>query len=362
MNKKLSIFFIILTSIFVFSACSNDDDDAPTPKLFETNGAFVINQGNYYSTIAGSIGFYSSKAETFTDSVFYKANGILPVNTLQAGLVFNKKFWAIAYQSNVLFVTDGNLKLKKLLKVNAPRALAASGNYVFVTNYDGYVTRVNASSLTIVDSVKVGPNPEEMAVANGYLYVTNSDGLNYLNGYANGFSVSKINLSTFKVEKKIAVGMNPTKAVADSLGNVFVIAMGNYSTVASKIQKISKEDVVSDFADASIMAVNGTTLYAVNSVTNWSTYQTVSTYFKINTVTGVRTDNLISEGVKHPIALGVNPTDKHLFITSFNDGQWGSDYNSAGYMNEYSQGGSLIKTFATGVNPVQLVFVRSTDF
>lgn len=48
----------------------------------------------------------------------------------------------------------------------------------------------------------------------------NSDGMNYNAGYANGKSVSKIALSTFTEEKKIAVGMNPTKIAADASGNV----------------------------------------------------------------------------------------------------------------------------------------------
>ncbi len=52
--------------------------------------------------------------------------------------------------------------------------------------YDGYVSRISLLSLTIDATLKVGPNPEEMTVANGYLYVGNSDGMNYGADYANG--------------------------------------------------------------------------------------------------------------------------------------------------------------------------------
>lgn len=362
MNKKLFPILLLLACAFSFCACSDDDDsnENKTPEYLRNPTAFVINQGNYYSNIAGSIEVLNGTTSTLTDSAFFNANGILPGNTLQTGLIFNNKFWAIAYQSNVLFVADLELNLKKTVKVEAPRAIAANGNYLYISNYNGYVTRVDASTLTVKDSIKVGPNPEEMAVANGYLYVTNSDGLNYLNNYAEGKSVSKINLSSFKVEKTIEVGLNPTKCVADSLGNVFIVVMGDYGAIPATIQKITQDDRVEDFANATNIAVDGKTLYAINSVTDWNTYQTVNTYFKIDTETGVRTDLLknSSDGVKHPIAIGVNPTNKEFFITSFNDGTYGSDYSGPAYMNEYSKDGSLIKTYTTGINPVAIVFVK----
>ena len=358
MRKKFYLFVFILTCVFSFSACSDDDYDEYAPFTpSESSGAYVMNQGNYYTNIAGSIGYLDYGTEALTDSIFVRQNGVTPGNTLQCGLIYGTHLFAIAYQSNVLFVTNkDDVKLQKTLQVNAPRALAAANGYVFISNYNGYVTRVDAHTLTVKDSVKVGPNPEEMAMANGYLYVTNSDGLNYNAGYANGKSVSKINLSTFKVEKTISVGMNPQKVAADSKGNVFIIAMGDYGSTPAKIQKINAEDKVSDVAEASIMTVRDTLLYAVNSVTDWTTSETVNTYFKYNTVTGEITNNLFAAGVKHPISINVDPVSKNIFLTSFNDGQWGADYSGAGYVNEYTSAGLLLKTYATGVNPVQMVF------
>ena len=73
-------------------------------------------------------------------------------------------------------------------------------------------------------------------------------------------------------------------------------------------------------------------------------------------MTGEITNNLVAAGVKHPISINVDPVSKNIFLTSFNDGQWGADYSGAGYVNEYTSAGLLLKTYATGVNPVQMVF------
>ena len=361
MKKYFSMWAFMLACVFALTACSNDDDTDPYAPFTPTasSGAYVINQGNYYALLDGSIGYLDYGTKTFTDSIFRAQNsGMSPGSTLQSGVIYGDYFFSIAYASNIMFVSNKNtLKLVKSLNISAPRALITNGGYVFVSDYEGYVIRVDARNLVIKDSVKVGPNPEEMAIANGYLYVVNSDGLNYANSYQNGKSVSKINLSTFKVDKTISVGMNPTKIAADSKGNVFVIAIGNYANIPTKLQKIDANDNVTDsIGQVTSMYIDGTTLYAINSQTNWATYTTVNTYFKMNTETNVITDNLVSVGVKHPIAISVDPVTKYIYITSFNEGQYGADYSGAGYMNEYNASGTLLKTYKTGVNPVGLVF------
>lgn len=355
-KKYLRKIVPVLVATLSLCACNDDDnvvhviDPVLTPP-----GAYVLNQGNYYNSLAGSIGYLDYATKTMTDSVFYASNGILPGNTLQYGMVYGSHFYAIAYESNVLFVCDLNMKMQKMVTISAPRALAAEGGYVYISNYDGHVTKLDTLSMTIVSSVSVGPNPEEMAVANGYIYVVNSDGLNYQNNYANGKSVSKIRLSDFSVVKTISVGLNPTKAVADEEGNVFVIAMGDYSSEPSVIQKIDKEDQVTSVAEASMMTINKDTLYAVKSATSdWVTYQ--NTYFIVNTNTLAVTDNYITDGVEVPIAIAVDPINSHIFVTSHTLGVYGANYSSAGYMKEYDAKGNYLNTYATGVNPVQVVF------
>lgn len=132
--------------------------------------------------------------------------------------------------------------------------------------YTGVVSRIDPSTNTIDKTVAVGPNPEEMVIVNKSLYVTNSDGNNYNAGYANGKSVSKISLSDFVEEKKIAVGLNPTKITADALGNVLVLCMGDYSATPATVWKINAEDEATSMnIPATIMDIKDNSLYVINA-------------------------------------------------------------------------------------------------
>lgn len=358
LRKWVKIIPMFVVCVSLLSACSDDDNSSNEDgKPGKLKGAIVLNQGNFYTHISSSIGTLDMENGVFTDSVFFRKNGIIPGNTLQAGIIYGSHFYAIAYESNVLFVTNAqDLALQQSVAVTAPRALAASDGYLFITNYDGHVTKLDTVSMSVAGSVEVGPNPEEMAVANGYLYVANSDGMNYENGYANGKSVSKIKLSTFTVEKTIPTGLNPVSVKSDSRGNVFVVAMGDYAAVPSKIQRIDTQDNVTDVAEASMMTIQNDTLYALSSETDWSTFENHNKCFKMSTKDLKASEAFITDGVEWPIAIAVHPTENRLYITSDNQGTYGADYNSRGYVCEFALNGTKIARYTTGVHPVQIVF------
>ena len=80
MKFKNFIFNVLVMSvaITVFVAC-DDDNESPRPEGDKMQiDAYVLNQGNTYSSIASSIGCLDYTANTATDSVFYLQNGVLP--------------------------------------------------------------------------------------------------------------------------------------------------------------------------------------------------------------------------------------------------------------------------------------------
>ena len=139
-------------------------------------------------------------------------------------------------------------RLLKSIPTQAPEGVAAQGKYVFVTNNDGFLSRIDTASLAVDLQTAVGPNPAGVLALNNYIYVAISDGYNYNDGYKNGFKVLKVRPNTLGIVSEIRVGMNPTKLYKDDFNHVFVACQGNYGTHAAEIWKINENDEATSFA------------------------------------------------------------------------------------------------------------------
>ncbi len=361
----------------LFYACSDDDNEIETPRDPEEDpssqpetkpeeslptdatGLYVVNAGSLYNNINGSLSFINFAKETATGNVFFDINQRSLGGTPQDAIVYGSKMYIAIYGSNVIEVVDKNTaeSIKQIVPTAAqgegPRDVVAANGKVYISMYDGYVSRIDTTSLTIDATLKVGPNPEEMTIANGYLYVANSDGLNYGADYANGKSVSKIGLKTFTETKRIPVGLNPTKICSTTEGNVYVLAMGNYGDIPATVQKIDQMNVVTDVTQATLMAVKDNTLYLINAPYGIA----ANTYFSIDTKTGKETPNLIDKPVDSPCAIAVDPFTGNIFISSYNMVGGYASYTTDGYLNEYSADGKLMKKYDVGVGPCGLNFL-----
>ncbi len=339
-----------------FTACEDEDEDLGKAK--SNNVAYVLNEGSFHGNNA------SLSSIDFTDSTNYyfqfaAANGRGLGDTGQDAIRYGEKIYIAVYGSNTIEVVDGSsLKSIKTIQTEAgkpgsPRSLAADKGKVYVSLYDGYVAKIDTAKLAIEDSVYVGPNPEEITIANGNLYVAVSDGMNYAANYENGKYVAKVNLDSFKVASKIDVIINPTKITSDKDGNVFVISMGDYATVMSTVQMINKDDSVSVVGNATLMACHENTLYTV-----YAQYGAPSINFvSYNTTTCVKESDAFISGSEdelpaNPVSISVNPKNGNIMIGSY---LTASDYSSNGYVFEYTSGAFKAR-YNAGVGPRKIVY------
>lgn len=364
LKEQLRMLALMLALPMVFVACSDDDDNDPTggAPIVAQKGVFVFDSGNQGKNIDGALSFIDEKTNTATNDVFRTVNARSLGSTVQDGVILGQNLYIAVSESNTIEVVDKNT-LVSVTQIaptaeqgSKPRDIVTDGKYVYVSMYSGHVSRIDASKNVIDKTVKVGPNPEEMAVANGCLYVVNSDGLNWEAGYVNGKSVSKIDLASF-AETKIPVGLNPTKIVADASGNLLVICMGNYSDVPASIWKISSSDAVEDWGKpATIMAVKGNSLYTVYD--SYAGADAVE-YTVYNTLTGsVEKDNFVASPVDSPSGIAVDPDNGNIFITSYTLVGGFASYTTPGYVNEYSADGTFVKKYDVGVGAVCMTFLK----
>lgn len=362
MFKHLKFAAFALLVAVGFTACSDDDENnGPIiDPVEQITGAYVINQGNMYGGVAGSIDMLSLDSMSVTSDVFYSVNNQSLGDTPQAAIRYGSYIYVPVYASNVVWVLNAStLQIVKQIQTDEPEAVCGIGDYVFVANNTGTLTRINTADLTTAVSDSVGPNPAGLAAANGKLYVTISDGYNYSANYANGKKVVAINPETMAVETTYNVGLNPGQIVANTAGELFVVARGNYADVAATVQKIATDGTVTDYAAGSIIAINGNTLYVLDAATDWTTGTVNVTSACYNTTAGTSVTGILpSDNMPEmPNAIDVNPGDGSLFICS-DKGAY--DYDKAGYVYRYSPNAdgtfSFTYRYDVGVHPYSVVF------
>ena len=360
----------------LFVAC--DDDDNPGNGGEETEfraerGIYVFNTGNEGYSINGSLTFIDLAGNSYFSDVFKSANGRELGSTVQDGVVLGENLYIAVSGSNTVEVVDKHTaaSIAQICPTteqgSQPRDIVTDGEYVYVSMFDGYVSRINPATNTIDNTVQVGPNPEEMAVVGDYLYVVNSDGLNYTGGYAGGFSVSKIRLDDFTEEGKIGVGMNPTKLVGHAAsGQLFVGCMGDYMENPASLWVIdTATGTATDLGEpVTLMCLSGNTLYTIYN--NWSGRENML-YVAYDVLTHAVADEafipvLSSQQnpefeynrVDNPAGIVVNPDDGHIFVTSYVDDP-ANAYALPSYVYEYDTDGMVQRSFDVGVGAVNML-------
>lgn len=366
MLKQLKFAAIALLVAVGFTACSDDEPTpAPAPLRGEA-GMYVINQGNSYGNVAGALDFIAQNG-TKTDSVFFKANGQLIGDNPQKPIIYGSKMYVPVYKSNLVWVLDANTAtVIASVQTNLPEAVCASNGHVYISNNDGFVTRIDTTTYTKSAPLAVGPNPYGITAANGKVYVACSDA--YGKDNANS-AIAVIDEATFSKVKSITnEGItDPWEMTADNSGNVYVTT----PYTANKVWKIDANDNVSVLCDGTYIATNSQNrtsratgkqdlLYVIHAVTDWSTYTTTISSSVYNAATGAQLSNNFlqtpantTEYTFAPICMDVNPANGDIYVCSDNGS---NGYAKPGYINVYTSNGAFSKRIATGIHPYGVIF------
>lgn len=359
MHKHLQLAACALL-IFVGLIACDDDEETIKTSTYETTTvdcAYVVNQGNYYSGVAGTLDRLDLEAGTVTSGVFYSANNQSLGDTPQQAIVYGSKIYVPVYASNLVWVLDAySLEILAQVSSASPEAVCGEGAYVFISNNDGYVTRMDTLTFSATEQLAVGPNPCHMTAANSKVYVSISDGYNYTNGYADGKKVVAIDAESFTIAQTFSVGTNPGPIVADEEGNVYVVARGDYYLELPLVQKISTDGTVTDFADGSLLAYHDDTLYVVDYTADYvsNTCEVSAAAYSTTSATLLSNWELDADHLPlMPNAIDVNPVTGDLYICSDNS-PYG--YSENGYVFVYTAEGAYQTTYDVGIHPYGVVF------
>ena len=350
--KFRSLLLAVWCALFLgvgFTSCSDNDDDDEV-----TTGVFILNEGKMNGNNAG-ISVYNPKTHAVTPDIYLAQNDEALGDVGQDMIEYDDYVYVTVYNSSRLVKLDKEGRKVKSLSFSTedgqPRNVVAEDGKLYVTLYSGQVARIDTADLRIEKYVQVGKNPEQIVEEDNKLYVANS-------GWGKDNTVSVIDLRTFEVIKTVEVVVNPNYLV-EAEGFVYVISYGNYGDIPYTLSKINtKTYEVETITTATKMAEHNDVIYLANSVTDWSTYETTTTFFtydarkhKLNPNSFLQDSPQARElATKSVYMIEIDPNNGDIYIGI-------SDYTRNGDVYRFSKKGAFIKEFSTGsLNPNNMVF------
>ena len=381
MKKYLLSLAVMAMGSTLLTSCLGDDSkggDTPT-EIVVTKGAFIINNGNSYQSIDGSLTYLDFSTNTAQQDVYKKVNGESLGGTPNDVMVYGQKVYIVGSDENTIFVIDAKT-MKTLKKVsttdllgdvegNTPRRIAAYKDYVYFTTYGGYVAAIDTISFSLKAKYKVGSYPEGLALGASpssstqpAIYVANSDW-----GKGNG-SISCIDLTSGSVtESKYDKVKNPQE-IAAAGSTLYVLDFGYYDENGTQkdagVYMVSGNNVSLVVPNATGMAAFGYTIYTFNDPWGATTAPTYSIY---NIEYGVSSTLNLYGDSSHPIispaAIAVDPNTGYVYIASRQkDPDTGfPSYAMSGFVNIYNGSGQYVGYFDTGVEPHKIEFSYGTQ-
>lgn len=371
MFKKL-LFFSVVSLVFI--AC--DDDNSPLNPDADLPGSgtalperlYVLCEG-LMGTNQAAIDCYDFSTSSYLRNAYVEAN---PHVVLELGDVGNDlqryggSLWAVINGSQKVEVMDASTLIRRG-QVDIPncRCVAFDGGYAYVTSYAGpvndadgsqrgYVAKVDTATLTVVDTLHVGRQPEGLAVADGKLYVANSGGY-CMPAYENTLSV--IDLADFKCRSTIPVAVNMQHIVVDTRGMLWVSATGNYADVAPSLCRVDPRSGQSTTFPIPVgsMTLQGDSLYIVSNEWDFTLNHGVPASAIVNVERGeIVSRQLVDADILAqtvPYGIAVHPRTHEIFISD------AGDYVSPGTLYCFQRDGQLAWKVRTGQIPGHLLMV-----
>lgn len=360
MKKRTFLFkFVFCTlTLLSFTGCEKNND-IPDEPINNLNGFIFMNSGKSGSNNS-ELSYYSTSTAKIDLDVFKTINGRGLGDTANDMIKYGSKIYIAVYASNTIEVLNMEGKSIKQIKSSGealqPRNMISHDGKIYVSLYDGYVARLDTASLEIETKVKVGRNPEKLAIANNKLYVANSGGMDYNTPIGYDKTVSVIDLPSFTETKKIDVVINPVSVVSDNQGDIYVVSMGNYKDIPNTFQRINTQtDEVSIVTEtqATELVSTGEILYIIHSQydSNWNQVISFISFDAINEK--VISNKFITDGtiIPKPYKIGIEPYTGYIYITN-------SDYKNNGDIYFFDASGKKQYQYSVGLNPVKALFVK----
>jgi YVTN family beta-propeller protein len=225
--KKSLVFAAFAALAIMFASCEKEDDNTiSVTKGAYSTGVFVVNEGT--SGVVSSISFFNISKDSVTNKLFSGVNST-DLGTFAQSISFidSLYFITVTNSNKIEVVSQGSFKTKTtitgLLKPRYIQKISSTKAYVTEWGTDSYgdsLAVLNLSTFKVSKRIKVGVGADKMLVYNGFAYVGNKG------GWGVDSTISVINTSTDTVIATIKVGVAPEGLVLDKNNKIWVLCYG----------------------------------------------------------------------------------------------------------------------------------------
>lgn|SRR5574344_72088 len=337
-------------------------------------GLYVLNEGNMGSNKC-TLDYLDFASRSYSKNIYAERNPNVVKELGDVGndiQIYGNRMYIVVNCSNKVEVADARTGVRiGQVNIDNCRYVTFCGGYAYVSSYvapvaidpaspRGAVYQVDTASLSIVNKVTVGYQPEEMAVKDSILYVANSGGYRAPN-YDN--TVSTVSLSTMRQTAKTTVAKNLHHIKKDRYGQLWISSRGDMDTVPSRLFVMTENAngtmAVTDTIDTpcSDLCIVGDSLFFFAYTYNNSTATNAVSYGIIN----VRTHRIVSRNmitddtestITIPYGIRVNPDNGDIYITD------AKNYVSSGTLSCYSKEGKRKWKVVTGDIPAHIALLK----
>ena len=361
--KTRSIIFRTLCSLMLgmgLTSCSDDINGDEKPIIDPVDyPAYILNEGLWGSNNANISRFFPTSTTISVENDFYKkVNGQLMGDVANAMIEDNNNLYVLLngskYVARLNEHTQEQSRYTFPENEGEPRCMDVEGNYIYVTQYGGQVSKINIKDMSLAGTFHKGDNLEGIVEKDGKLYVANSyKGLNDFNQ-----EVFVINAKTMALEKTLQVVLNPTK-IHEIDDKIYLISQGNYKDIPGALQVLDTEKrTFTPILDnvTKITEGNNGLVYGVCSTydSNWQLTNSFFTY-------DPKTNKVSKESFLQDAPSSFSTDAIYLLEVDENNGfiyVGTSDYVTSGTIYQCDKAGKLIQSFDSGgINPSAMVFM-----
>ncbi|MBI9034156.1 MAG: hypothetical protein JEZ03_06775 [Bacteroidales bacterium] len=250
--KKQYLLAIVLLSTLLFVGCEKEEQEIKDEPIVEvgpySNGVFITNEGGWGAGNS-SVSFYSTEGDSVINNIFNTVNE-LPLGDLGQSMTVagENAYICVNGSSKIEVVTKGDFKSVATIEAEGVRYFVAlDENKGYASSWNDVVYVIDLNTNTIVKTITVGINPEQMVVANNKLYV----------GHAGDFNVSEnrmmvIDTDADEVINTLEMAQLPSSMEVDANGALWVLSQGfieydaSYAIISQTPSQLVKMDPATD--------------------------------------------------------------------------------------------------------------------